>query len=46
MYAFQQVILPIATEFNPDLVIGMYCRFLCFFTILFHGEVMEIDSGI
>jgi histone deacetylase 6 len=24
MYAFQQVIMPIAIEFDPDLVIGMY----------------------
>lgn len=23
MYAFQQVVMPIANEFNPDLVIGM-----------------------
>ena len=22
MYAFQQVVMPIATEFDPDLVIG------------------------
>ena len=24
MYAFQHVVMPIATEFDPDLVIGMY----------------------
>ena len=23
MYAFQKVVMPIAAEFNPDLVIGM-----------------------
>lgn len=24
MYAFQHVVMPIATEFDPDLVIGRY----------------------
>ena len=24
MYAFQHVVIPIATEFDPDLVIGMF----------------------
>lgn len=31
MYAFQQVIMPIATEFDPDLVIGKSDRFFCSF---------------
>lgn len=26
MYAFQQVVMPIATEFDPDLVIGKSFR--------------------
>jgi acetoin utilization deacetylase AcuC-like enzyme len=26
MYAFQQVVMPIAQEFNPDLVISMQMR--------------------
>ena len=25
MFAFQQVVMPIAYEFDPDLVIGMCC---------------------
>lgn len=25
MYAFQRVVMPIALEFNPDIVIGEYC---------------------
>ena len=29
MYAFQQIVMPIAQEFNPDLVIGMQTIFLC-----------------
>ena len=28
MYAFQQVVMPIAQEFNPDLVISMLLRHL------------------
>lgn len=24
IYAFQQIVMPIATEFNPDFVIGNY----------------------
>jgi hypothetical protein len=28
MYAFQQVVMPIATEFDPDLVIGKSFRLL------------------
>lgn len=27
MYAFQRVIMPIALEFNPDIVIGESCVF-------------------
>jgi hypothetical protein len=42
MYAFQQVIMPIATEFNPDLVIGMYLSNS--FPFLFRFSFMRSDE--
>lgn len=46
MYAFQQVIMPIATEFDPDLVIGMYLSnsFPLLFLFCFRFSFMRSDE--
>ena len=31
IYAFQRIVMPIALEFQPDLVIGIHCHYSCIF---------------
>jgi histone deacetylase 6 len=47
MYAFQQVIMPIASEFNPDLVISMSCLCLlvCNVTLIFGVVASGFDAA-
>lgn len=52
LYAFQQIVMPIAYDFNPDLVISQFlllrCRFDAYFFQLLLASMLllEISLGV
>lgn len=48
IFAFQRLVMPIAMEFNPDFVIGMFTlklRYLHFLTLIMPHNTLSVSAG-